>query len=44
MGGLHQGTCGVLLDLDLGDSYSRIWLKGHNAVFNISAFYVFYVF
>lgn len=39
------GNLWVLLDLDLGDSYSRLWkLKGHNAVFNISAFYVFHVF
>lgn len=31
--------------LDLGDSYTRIHrLKGHQAVFNISALYVLYVF
>lgn len=36
---------GLLLDLDVGDSYSRIYrLKCHKAVFNISALYVFYVF
>lgn len=43
--GRRTSTCGVLLDLDLGDGYSRIYkLKGHKAVFNISALYVFYVF
>lgn len=38
----------MLLDLDLGDGYSRVFRfkghKGHKAVFNISALQAFYVF
>lgn len=47
VGGGTRELVRVLLDLDLGDGYSRVFRfkghKGHKAVFNISALHAFYV-